>query len=94
MARAPILPLGLQDRQPDARPHGRFVLQQIRQVLPVVMQHGVYSFYMEDLDHNWWEIQHYPGFQNEDLFDFGDRFSMEDGAEVGELKELNIKTTA
>ena len=66
----------------------------IRQVLPVVMQHGVYSFYMEDLDHNWWEIQHYPGFQNEDLFDFGDRFSMDDGAEVGELKELNIKTTA
>src|SRR6267378_1464716 len=45
----------------------------IRQVLPVVMQHGVYSFYLEDLDHNWWEIQHYPGFQNEDLFDFGDR---------------------
>jgi len=35
-----------------------------------------------------------PGFQNQDLFDFGDRFSMEDGAEVGELKELNIKTTA
>ena len=66
----------------------------IRQVLPVVMQHGVYSFYLEDLDHNWWEIQHYPGFQNEDLFDFGDRFSMDDGAEVGELKELHIKTTA
>ena len=66
----------------------------IRQVLPVVMQHGVYSFYLEDLDHNWWEIQYYPGFQNEDLFDFGDRFSMDDGAEVGELKELNIKTTA
>ena len=62
--------------------------------LPVVDQHGVYSFYMEDLDHNWWEIQYYPGFQNEDLFDFGDRFSMDDGAEVGELKELNIKTSA
>jgi hypothetical protein len=60
----------------------------------VVDQHGVYSFYMEDLDHNWWEIQHYPGFANQDLFDFGDRFSMDDGAEVGELKELNIKTTA
>jgi hypothetical protein len=27
-------------------------------------------------------------------FDFGDRFSLEDGAEVGELKELGIKTTA
>src|SRR5919197_1537078 len=66
----------------------------IRQVLPGVTQHGVYSFYMEDLDHNWWEIQYYPGFQNEDLFDFGDRFSMEDGAELGELKELSIKTTA
>ena len=66
----------------------------IRQVLPVVMQHGVYSFYLEDLDHNWWEIQYYPGLQNEDLFDFGDRFSMDDGAEVGELKELNVKTSA
>jgi catechol 2,3-dioxygenase-like lactoylglutathione lyase family enzyme len=65
----------------------------IRQVLKPVMQHGVYSFYLEDLDHNWWEIQYYPGFQNEDLFDFGDRFSMDDGAEVGELKELAIKTS-
>ena len=60
----------------------------IRQVQKPVMQHGVYSFYMEDLDHNWWEIQHYPGFQDEDLFEFGDRFSMEDGAELGELKDL------
>ena len=66
----------------------------IRQVLKPVLQHGVYSFYMEDLDHNWWEIQHYPGFQDEDLFDFGDRFDMEDGAELGELKELGIKTSA
>ena len=66
----------------------------IRQVLPVVMQHGVYSFYLEDLDHNWWEVQYYPGVQDEDLFDFGERFSMDDGAELGELKELNIKTTA
>jgi len=66
----------------------------IRQLIKPVMQHGVYSFYLEDLDHNWWEVQYYPGFQNEDLFDFGDRFSMDDGAEVGELKELNIKSTA
>ena len=66
----------------------------IRQVLPVVMQHGVYSFYLEDLDHNWWEIQYYPGVQNEDFFDFGDRFSMDDGAELGELKELGVKNTA
>lgn len=48
---------------------------QIRQVLDVMNMHGVYSFYMEDLDHNWWEIQYYEGgFQHDDYFDFGDRF--------------------
>jgi catechol 2,3-dioxygenase-like lactoylglutathione lyase family enzyme len=66
----------------------------IRQITKPVDQHGVYSCYIEDLDHNWWEIQYYPGFQNDDLFDFGDRFSMDDAAEVGELKELNIGATA
>ncbi len=65
----------------------------IRQVMKPVLQHGVYSLYMEDLDHNWWEIQYIDGFQHDDLFDFGDRFSMEDGANVGELKELDIKTS-
>ena len=35
----------------------------IKQVLDVVDQHGVYSFYLEDLDHNWWEIQYYDGYQ-------------------------------
>jgi len=63
----------------------------IRQVLKPVSQHGVYSFYLEDLDHNWWEIQHYSTFQHDDLFDFGDRFAMEDGADLKELKELEIK---
>lgn len=46
----------------------------IREVRDVVVQHGVYSFFLEDLDHNWWEIQHYEGFQHDDLFEFGDRF--------------------
>ncbi|CAJ0729900.1 MULTISPECIES: VOC family protein [Ralstonia] len=46
----------------------------IRQVMDIVNQHGVYSFYLEDLDHNWWEIQYYDGFQHDDYFDFGDRF--------------------
>ena len=63
------------------------------QITNPVDQHGVYSFYIEDLDHNWWEIQYYPGFQNDDLFDFGDRFAMDDAAEVGELKELSIKSS-
>jgi catechol 2,3-dioxygenase-like lactoylglutathione lyase family enzyme len=29
---------------------------QIRQIHPVRHQHGVYSFYLLDLDGNWWEI--------------------------------------
>jgi predicted lactoylglutathione lyase len=49
----------------------------IRQVLEVQNMHGVYSFYMEDLDHNWWEIQYYEGgFTHDDFFDFGERFEM------------------
>lgn len=47
----------------------------IRQVLAPQTMHGVYSFYLEDRDHNWWEIQYYEnGFQHDDYFDFGDRF--------------------
>jgi len=62
----------------------------IRQVLDKVKQHGVYSFYMEDLDHNWWEIQHYDGIQHEDMFDFGDRFSMDEDSDIHNLAELSI----
>ena len=65
----------------------------IRQVLPVVAQHGVYSFYLEDLDHNWWEIQYYASFQHDDMFDFGDRFSMDEDSDLHELKELEIQTS-
>ena len=46
----------------------------IREVRDLVKQHGVYSFYLEDLDHNWWEFQYYDGTQNDDMFDFGDRY--------------------
>lgn len=47
----------------------------IRQVLDVQDMHGVYSFYLEDLDYNWWEIQYYAnGFCHDDYFDFGDRY--------------------
>src|SRR5687767_3676412 len=56
----------------------------INEVSKPVMQHCAYSFYLEDLDHNWWEIQFTNGFQHDDVFEFGDRFSMEDDAEVGE----------
>lgn len=30
----------------------------IRKVTPCKRQHGSYSFYLEDVDGNWWEIQH------------------------------------
>jgi len=66
----------------------------IRQVLDPVLQHGVYSFYFEDLDHNWWEIQHYDGVQHEDMFDFGDRFGMDEETDAGDVKELEIRTSS
>ncbi|VCU68830.1 Glyoxalase-like domain protein [Pigmentiphaga humi] len=50
----------------------------IGQIMDLVKQHGTYSFYFEDLDHNWWEIQYYDGIQHDDMFDFGDRYSAAD----------------
>ena len=49
----------------------------IRSVWNPSFQHGIYSVYLEDLDHNWWEYQYYDGNQSEDLLDFGDRFNDE-----------------
>ena len=40
-------------------------------------RHAVYSFYLEDLDGNYWEIEHYDGSMHEDAFDFGDRYPMD-----------------
>ena len=63
----------------------------IRQVLPQQEMHGVYSFYLEDLDHNWWEIQNYAnGFQHDDFFDFGDRFTMDESGDAANLEELKV----
>ncbi len=43
----------------------------IKQVMKPNLQHGVYSFYLEDLEpHNWWEVQSIDGFQHDDMFDF------------------------
>ncbi len=33
----------------------------IRKVMPPTHQHGSYSFYMQDLDTNWWEIEVWEG---------------------------------
>ena len=32
----------------------------IQKILADALQHGVYSFFMQDLDNNWWEVQHPP----------------------------------
>ena len=50
----------------------------MRAVHSAVEQHGLYSFYIVDLDQNWWEIQAgNTGFRHDELFDAGDQFSME-----------------
>jgi len=52
----------------------------IGEVKQPMERHGVYSFYLQDLDGNWWEIQHYDGFLHDDIFDFGDQYALEDRA--------------
>jgi hypothetical protein len=42
-------------------------------ILPIELVGGRYSFYFEDLNQNWWEIQHYDGSLHDDFFDFGDQ---------------------
>ena len=49
----------------------------IRQIMEPNLNHGVYSFYLEDLNQTWWEIEYYDGFLHDDYFDFGDRYDMD-----------------
>ena len=43
----------------------------IRKLTKPLNQHGVYSFYLQDRDKNWWEIQYAPR-QHEACFERGD----------------------
>ena len=45
----------------------------IREVTEPQDQHGSYSFYIEDLDMNWWEVEYYDGWMHDEVFAFGDR---------------------
>jgi catechol 2,3-dioxygenase-like lactoylglutathione lyase family enzyme len=47
----------------------------IRKITKPINQHGVYSFYLQDLDKNWWEIQYAPN-QHEACFARGDVMPM------------------
>lgn len=49
----------------------------IGEITKPTMRHGIYSFYLSDLDGNYWEIEYYDGSVHEDAFDFGDRFTMD-----------------
>ena len=43
----------------------------MKKVMNVTDQHGVYSFYIKDLDLNWWEVQYAPN-QHDDCFNADD----------------------
>lgn len=47
----------------------------IRKITKLKDQHGAYAFYLQDLDYNWWEIQHEPR-TIDAFFSAGDRFDM------------------
>lgn len=47
----------------------------IRAIRKPIMQHGAYSFYLQDLDYNWWEIQCAP-IDHEAYFARGDVVDM------------------
>ena len=40
----------------------------IQKIMPPADQHGVYSFFMQDLDNNWWEVQHPPESDHTDWY--------------------------
>lgn len=41
-------------------------------IQPVAHQHGTYAFYLQDRDHNWWEIQYVGDHDYASLFARGD----------------------
>jgi len=49
----------------------------IKKVMKPTLQHRVYSFYLQDLDGNWWEIQHAER-HHDDYFAQGDVMELGD----------------
>ena len=47
----------------------------IQKINKVLERHGAYGFYFQDLDNNWWEIQHEPR-TIDDFFNRGDILDM------------------
>jgi catechol 2,3-dioxygenase-like lactoylglutathione lyase family enzyme len=44
----------------------------IKKVMPPTTQHGAYSFYLEDRDSNWWEIQYIEESFHDRAYERGD----------------------
>ncbi len=48
----------------------------IKKIADPLENHGAYSFYFEDLNSSWWEVQYLLEFTFEDLFERGDAYPM------------------
>lgn len=60
----------------------------IKKIMPPTNQHGAYSFYVEDLDSNWWEIQYVEEGFHDKMYARGDiKKSVEASQTVA--KEIN-----
>ena len=59
----------------------------IRKIQKPGLQHGVYAFYLQDLDQNWWEIVHSPNFRHDAHFAAGDRFGREEEGDARAIAE-------
>lgn len=44
----------------------------LKKIMPPTTQHGAYSFYLEDRDSNWWEIQYVEEGSHDKMFERGD----------------------
>ena len=49
----------------------------LKKITPCHDQHGVYAFFIQDRDNNWWEIQHTPSEQTNFFLDRGDTPDLE-----------------
>jgi catechol 2,3-dioxygenase-like lactoylglutathione lyase family enzyme len=59
----------------------------IRKIGKPGMQRGVYTFYLQDLDENWWEVAYSDTFRHDDYYRAGDRFGIEEEADGNAIAE-------
>lgn len=57
----------------------------IRKVHRPGLQRGVYAFYLQDLDCNWWEIVHSTDFRHDTYFQAGDKYGRDEEADAAAI---------